>query len=75
MPASTAMSTPCACGEKKSGVAQVLSMMTQAPCACAAAAIAGMSWTSSVSEPGDSVNTTLVLGRISAAMPAPIVGS
>ena len=38
-------------------------------------AIAGMSCTSSVSEPGDSVNTTLVLGRMSAAMPAPIVGS
>ena len=72
MPASTAMSTPCACGEKNSGVAQVLSAMTQAPRACAAAAMAGMSCTSSDCEPGDSTNTALVLGRISAAIPAPI---
>ena len=69
------MSTPWACGEKKSGVAQVLSMMTQAPAPCAASAIAGMSCISSVSEPGDSVKTTLVLGRIRAAIPAPSVGS
>ena len=42
-------------GEKKSGVAQVLSMMTQAPRACATSAIAGTSWISNVCEPGDSV--------------------
>ena len=53
-------STPCANGLKKSGVAQVLSRMTTAPAACAALAMAGMSCTSKVCEPGNSVNTTLV---------------
>ena len=48
--------------------------MTQAPRACATSAIAGMSWTSSVCEPGDSVSTALVFGRISASIPAPMVG-
>ncbi len=57
------------------GVAQVLSSMTIAPPAWAAATIAGMSWTSNVLEAGDSVNTTLVFGFINAAMPAPIWGS
>ena len=47
VPASTARSTPCACGGKNSGVAQVLSMMTQTPRSRAAAAIAGMSCMSS----------------------------
>jgi hypothetical protein len=69
------MSTPWACGEKKSGVAQVLSMMTQAPWACATSAIAGTSWISNVSEPGDSISTAFVLGRIMASMPAPMAGS
>ena len=45
------------------------------PCACAASAMAGMSCISKLSEPGDSVNTTRVFGRISAAMPPPISGS
>jgi hypothetical protein len=58
-----------------SGVAQVLSISTSAPCACAAAAIAGTSWTSNESDPGDSTNTTLVAGRISRSMPPPINGS
>jgi hypothetical protein len=50
----------------------VLSIITMAPAACAALAIAGMSCTSNVLDAGDSVNTTLVLGLIKAAMPAPI---
>ena len=50
-------------------------MSTQAPRACATAAIAGTSWISRVCEPGDSVSTALVFGRISASMPAPISGS
>ncbi len=75
VPASTARSTPWECGEKKSGVAQVLSMMTQAPRACATSAIAGTSWISNVSEPGDSVSTALVFGRMRASMPAPMAGS
>ena len=49
----------------------VLSITTRAPCACATSAIAGMSCTSKVSEPGDSVNTMRVLGRNSRSMPAP----
>ena len=57
VPASRAMSTPCVWGEKNSGVAQVLSNMTHAPRAWATSAMAGTSWTSKVSEPGDSVNT------------------
>ena len=47
----------------------------RAALACAAAAMAGMSCTSKVSEPGLSVKTSVVLGRISLAMPAPMVGS
>ena len=46
-----------------------------APLACAAAAIAGTSWISNDSEPGDSTNTARVFGRISAAIPPPISGS
>ena len=49
--------------------------MTMAPPAWAAATIAGMSCTSKVFEQGDSVKTTLVLGFISAEMPAPMRGS
>ena len=55
--------------------ASVLSLMTTAPRAWAAAEIAGMSWTSKVWEPGASVSTTLVLSRRSSAMPPPISGS
>jgi hypothetical protein len=69
------MSTPCACGEKNSGVAQVLSATTQAPREWAAAAMAGMSCTSSDCEPGASTNTALVLARISAEIPEPTSGS
>ena len=47
VPASMARSTPCSCGGKNSGVAQVLSMMTQMSRSCAASAIAGMSCISS----------------------------
>ena len=53
-----AMSTPCSNGLKYRPVAQVLSSMTRAPRARAASAIAGTSWTSKVSEPGDSTKTT-----------------
>jgi hypothetical protein len=60
---------------EKSGVAQVLSIMTRAPAAWAALAIAGMSCTSNVLDAGDSVNTTFVLALINSAMPAPISGA
>ena len=70
VPASIAMSTPWAWGGKKSGVAQVLSIRTQAPRACATSAIAGTSWISKLCEPGDSVSTALVFGRMSASMPS-----
>ena len=43
--------------------------------ACAAAAMAGTSWISKVSEPGLSRNTARVLGLNRLAMPAPINGS
>ena len=56
------------CGGKKSGVAQVLSISTTTPRACATSAMAGMSCISKDSEPGASVNTAVVLGRISSAM-------
>jgi len=69
------MSAPWANAGHPSGVAQVLSISTSAPRACAAAAIAGTSWTSNESDPGDSTNTTLVAGRISRSMPPPINGS
>jgi len=69
------MSTPWSSGRKWSGVAQVLSIITTAPRAWAASAMAGMSWTSNVFEAGDSVKTTLVFGFISAATPAPASGS
>ena len=68
-------STPWSKARKYSGVAQVLSMSTTAPAAWAAAAIAGTSCTSNESEPGASTNTARVFGRISAAMPPPIIGS
>jgi hypothetical protein len=41
----------------------------------ATVAIPGMSWTSKVSEPGDSVNTSRVFDWINSAIPAPINGS
>jgi hypothetical protein len=47
---------------KKSGVAQVLSIITSTSRACAAATIAGMSCISKVCEPGASVQTALVFG-------------
>lgn len=69
------MSAPCANGLKYSGVAQVLSRATSAPRAWAATAIAGMSWTSNVSDPGDSVQTRRVRGPMSDEMPGPMSGS
>jgi len=69
------MSAPWANAAKPSGVAQVLSIMTSTPRACAAAAMAGRSWTSKESDPGDSTYTTLVFARISRTMPPPISGS
>ena len=48
---------------------------TMAPRCMRGPAIAGISCISNVLEPGDSVNTTLVFGFISAAMPAPTCGS
>ena len=69
------MSTPCSSGLKYKGVAQVLSIIVSTPRPRATAAIAGTSCTSKVSEPGDSMNTTLVLARISPSMAAPISGS
>ena len=68
-------STPCSNGRKNSGLAQVLSRITVQWRACAAAAMPGTSCTSNVCEPGDSRNTTRVLSRISAAIPAPMQGS
>src|SRR5688572_31091402 len=70
----TETSTPRSNERKKYGVPHVLSAMTTAPCACATAAIAGMSCISNVSEPGASQNTTRVLGFISAATPEPTSG-
>ena len=75
VPACRSMSTPCSSALKYNGVAQVLSSMVSTPRARATAAIAGTSCTSKVSEPGDSMNTTRVSGRIRASMPAPISGS
>jgi len=49
--------------------------MTVAPRPRATAAIAGMSWTSKVSEPGDSVNTARVFGWNSRSIAAPARGS
>ena len=71
----TETSTPRANDGKQNGVAQLLSITTRAPCAWATAAIAGMSWISKVSEPGDSVNTMRVFGRISASIAVPTSGS
>ena len=47
-------------------------MATGTPLARAAWQMAGMSWTSKVCEPGDSVSTSSVSGRMSAATPAPV---
>jgi hypothetical protein len=68
-------STPWSSARKYSGVAQVLSISTSAPCRCAAAAIAGMSCISKLCEPGASVNTARVFGLNREAMPPPISGS
>ena len=75
VPAWIETSAPSASGWQKSGEAQVLSTASTAPCAWAAAASAGRSCTSKVSEPGDSPTTTLVRARIRSAMPAPMQGS
>jgi hypothetical protein len=69
------MSTPWSNARKPSGVAHVLSRMLTTPRARAAAAIARMSCTSKVSEPGDSMNTMRVSSRSSASMAPPIDGS
>ena len=68
-------SAPRASGWQNSGEAQVLSTISTAPRSWAAAASAGKSWISKVSEPGDSPTTTLVLPCIRSAMPAPMQGS
>ncbi len=73
--ACTDTSTPWSNERKKNGVAHVLSSTTFAPRAWATAAIAGMSCTSKVSDPGDSVNTTRVFGRKSRSIAAPASGS
>jgi hypothetical protein len=75
VPAWIETSTPWASGWKKSGVAQVLSIITVAAAAFAARAIAGTSATSKVSEPGDSRKTSLTPDLISRAMSAPSLGS
>ncbi len=67
--------TPCSNGLKYNPVAQVLSMITGTPRLAAAAAMAGMSCISNVSEPGLSVKTSAVLSWMRSAMPAPIRGS
>ena len=58
----TETSTPWSNERKPNGVAHELSMTTRAPRRCATAAIAGMSCTSKVSDPGDSVKTSFVFG-------------
>jgi hypothetical protein len=68
-------STPSAKAGRKYGVAQLLSITTVTPAARAAAAIAGTSCTSNVSDPGDSRKTTFVSGRKSDATPPPTPGS
>ena len=75
VPASMQMSTPCSWGMKFSGVAQVLSRMTQMPRFAASAAMAGTSCTSIDCDPGDSTTIALVFARNSAAMSAPSAGS
>ena len=69
--ACTDTSTPWSNERKPKGVAHELSMTTSAPRPCATAAIAGMSCTPNVSEPGDSVNTRRVLGRNSRSIAGP----
>ncbi len=73
--ACTDTSTPWSNERKPNGVAHELSVTTSAPRRCATAAIAGMSCTQKVSDPGDSVNTTRVFGRNSRSIPAPSSGS
>ncbi len=69
------MSTPCAKASKYTPAVYVLSSATGTPRACAAATIAGTSCTSIVTEPGLSVQTSVVFGRRSPSMPAPMSGS
>ena len=68
-------STPRAKASHPSGVAQVLSATSNAPWAWAAAARAGTSCISKVSEPAASTNTTRVLACSSSLIPAPSSGS
>ena len=73
--ACTETSTPWSNERKPNGVAQELSVTTSAPLRWATAAIAGMSCTQNVSEPGDSVKTMRVFGFHSRSMAAPSNGS
>ena len=66
---------PSASGLKKYGVAHVLSMIVRNPRSRATATIAGTSWTSNVSEPGDSRKIARVFGRTRAAISEPMTGS
>ena len=74
-PECTTTSTPSCSGRQKTGVAQVPSRIEIAPPSRATRAMAGISGTSKVPEPGASNITALVSGRISAARPSPIMGS
>ncbi len=69
-----AMSTPRAMAGKNSGVAQLLSMIVTAPCARAAAVIAGTSCTSNVRLPGLSSSTARVAGVNNPAISPPMPG-
>ena len=75
VPACIDTSTPCSNERKKYGVPHVLSASTGMLRACAAAAIAGMSCISKVSEPGASQKTAVVFGLINREIPLPINGS
>ncbi|MCY1238319.1 hypothetical protein D9M72_510490 [compost metagenome] len=54
---------------------QVLSIAVSTPRALAAATMASLSGTSMVTEPGDSIQTRRVFGRIIAATAAASIGS
>ena len=68
-------SMPLAMAGNNSGVAHVLSNRVTNPRAFAAATIAGTSGISKVREPGASKKIARVSGRMSAAIPAPTIGS
>ena len=69
------MSTPSAKGCRRSGVAQVLSMMVVMPRVRAMPVIAGRSWISNDNDPGDSSRMARVRSLSTSAMPAPQHGS